>query len=88
MERYKPVLKEAKSVDITYIYKRLKDYKKGIISENNCIDGILLDLRKKGDKKAEEIITDHVENSIDETRNDTDLKKLAIEIYHLIYRGF
>ena len=86
LKRYKS-LYEAQKIDISYINKRLNDFKKGINSENNLIDGILIDLGKRNDKKIKDQLSDHLHasNFIDNafSFSKKDIIDLTKEIYSM-----
>ena len=76
-------IKESSKIDISYIYKRLKDFQKGIENEEGLIDGILIDIGRRHDKKLGIRILDHIEISMyPGFLKDSELKSLAVEIYY------
>ena len=65
-----------------YIFKRIKDYKKDIIDKDDMIEGILIDIGQKNNKKLGEKLFDHIDASLYDIRNDSQLKDLAKEVYY------
>ena len=87
MKRYKSIFQESQSVDIMWIAKRLSEYKKGIIDENDLVEGILVDLMGKNfENKVKEALRDHISNSVDEMKSKQDIIGLAKEIYRTFSR--
>jgi O-phosphoseryl-tRNA(Cys) synthetase len=64
----KKQLIEASNVDLSYIVKGLKDYKKGIISFDKLVEGISIDLNIRNDKKKVENLEYHLSIIIDEIK--------------------
>ena len=82
MKRYKPYFKEAAYIDLDHIFKRIKDFKRDIISADDMIEGILIDIGMKNNKKLGSRILDHIDASLYSIRSDSELKDLAKEIYY------
>lgn len=77
----------AAHIDIAYIVKRLKDFKRGIIDLDNLADGIFIDMDIKKDSLKKSQVKDHLEGL--ETSfalgniKDSDIPALAREIYYM-----
>jgi hypothetical protein len=77
----------AAHIDISYIVKRLKDFKRGIIDLDNLADGIFIDMDIKKDSLKKSQVKDHLESL--ETSfalgniKDSDIPALAREIYYM-----
>jgi len=77
----------AAHIDISYIVKRLKDFKRGIIDLDNLADGIFIDMDIKKDSLKKSQVKDHLEGL--ETSfalgniKDSDIPALAREIYYM-----
>ena len=79
----------AAHIDIAYIVKRLKDFKRGIIDLDNLADGIFVDLGIRNKPLKQKQIKDHLEILATELENedikDSELTRVAREIYNMSF---
>jgi len=76
------------NIDIAYIVKRLKDFKRGIITFDSLLDGIIIDLNIKGNKDKIDKLKTHLEALESELEDgyikDSELKSLAYEMFTVV----
>ena len=78
----------AAKIDIAYIVKRLKEFKRGVITFGDLVDGIFIDMNiNHGPKDKQNLVRDHLEALEGELTDgyikDSELVGLAKEIYYM-----
>ena len=78
----------AAKIDIAYIVKRLKEFKRGLITFDVLVDGIFIDMNiNHGPKDKQNLVRDHLEALEGELTDgyikDSELVGLAKEIYYM-----